>query len=351
MKEDNSNVRSHALDNLRVFAFLMLIFYHTAIIFTKTGWHIKGEYNLLISQFADFMSLWRLDILFAVSGAAFFYASNKKCKIMYLKKLSLKIIPAILIGVFILIPPVYTFESGFEIGIIESYKTFILDFLNKNFRWLHFWYLGYILIISTISIIIFKYVKTLLLNTISIKERSYFSLLIISAIPLVLIEYFLRPIFPVKRDIIHDLASISSFTLMFLYGSIFFTDLKIIEKIKNGIMINLFIIIALFLLIIKSKTNGYDFFTREILSWVIIMTFTGVFFKYFNLRIGLVNYINKNLLLFYCIHQLCILSVGSIVIKNFPNGSIIHFLLISFFSIILSISFIFTLEKARKYLI
>ena len=62
--------REYGLDWLRVFAFVILIGYHTGMFFVPWEWHVKNpEQSESLQWIMVFFSQWRLPLLFFISGA------------------------------------------------------------------------------------------------------------------------------------------------------------------------------------------------------------------------------------------------------------------------------------------
>lgn len=65
----NSTTRYHFIDALRVYTFLLLIVFHTGLVFCRWRWHIEAEsHSSGIAHFQQFLTQWRIPLLFLVSG-------------------------------------------------------------------------------------------------------------------------------------------------------------------------------------------------------------------------------------------------------------------------------------------
>ena len=72
------SARRPYLDALRVFAFAMLILYHTGMGYVTWGWHVKSAYaGTTLELPMMLMSPWRLPLLFFISGVAMAMLAGK----------------------------------------------------------------------------------------------------------------------------------------------------------------------------------------------------------------------------------------------------------------------------------
>jgi hypothetical protein len=63
--------RLYFLDWIRIFAFCVLIFYHTGMYYVSWDWHVKSPFaSHAIEPLMILSSPWRLGLLFMISGVA-----------------------------------------------------------------------------------------------------------------------------------------------------------------------------------------------------------------------------------------------------------------------------------------
>jgi hypothetical protein len=63
--------RLYFLDWIRIFAFCVLIFYHTGMYYVSWDWHVKSPFaSDAIEPLMILSSPWRLGLLFMISGVA-----------------------------------------------------------------------------------------------------------------------------------------------------------------------------------------------------------------------------------------------------------------------------------------
>jgi len=74
-----ASTREHGLDALRVFAFAVLILYHSGMAFVTWGWHVQSsETSRTLEHVMVFASRWRLPLLFFISGAGVAFSLRRR---------------------------------------------------------------------------------------------------------------------------------------------------------------------------------------------------------------------------------------------------------------------------------
>ncbi len=155
--------RRYDLDWLRVLAFGLLIFYHTGMFFVEWEWHIK---NNVISEAMEgpmrFVSQWRMPLLFMISGAAVYFALQRRSAGSFAGERVQRILLPLAFGMFVVVPPQIYFERLTQ-GNAYSYVGFypsVFEFQpypEGSFSWHHLWYLAYIFVYSLVCLPLFRY--------------------------------------------------------------------------------------------------------------------------------------------------------------------------------------------------
>ncbi|MBT4087229.1 MAG: acyltransferase [Deltaproteobacteria bacterium] len=77
MTSDLSN-RKYELDWLRVFAILIVFFYHSTRFFNLGDWHVKNvDTYVWVEIWNVFVTRWMMPLFFIISGASLYYALSK----------------------------------------------------------------------------------------------------------------------------------------------------------------------------------------------------------------------------------------------------------------------------------
>ena len=125
--------RRHELDWLRVFAFLLLILFHSGMPFVINDWHINNtETSLGLTHIWDFFHNWRMPLLFVVSGAGIWYALGNRTGTAFIKERITRLLLPLVFGVFVIVAPQVYFERMFEGQVFNSYIDFYPHFFDGN---------------------------------------------------------------------------------------------------------------------------------------------------------------------------------------------------------------------------
>ena len=112
MQKQFKNERLYYLDWLRVFAVLLLIPYHTGMIFVNVDFHIKNNITSTgLTIFNGFIDNWHMPLFFLLAGASTWFALNKRPPMAYIKERFLRLIIPLVFGILIIVPPQTFYEK------------------------------------------------------------------------------------------------------------------------------------------------------------------------------------------------------------------------------------------------
>ena len=353
MDRNNTEIRYYFLDKLRIYAIILLIFLHTAMIFTGWKWHLQSETSAeAFRAFCLFVHEWRMPLLFFVSGmASKLSINNKSLSEFGIDRLYRLLIP-LLFGTLILVPPqVYIERVHLYSNYIDFYPDFFSGLYPKgNFFWHHLWFLGY-LICYSIILIFFIYLGKYYKFHYS-KNYSLFLYFILGLGIQILFQILLRPYF--KEDtysLYNDFANFTYYLFYFLYGYIIL-ELQLLEKIReHGIKFFIFFIISTIILFIwyyshfdynynysENLRNSVKYSIKTSMGLGTILLFVSYSYKYINNNTKYLTEINKGIYPVYLVHQTIIVVFGYEVLK-WGVGMILSYFIISFTTLFLSIFF------------
>lgn len=144
--------RRHDIDWLRVIAIGLLLIYHIAIIFQpwamfigfiKSNESLEGLWKPM-----TMLNVWRIPLLFYVSGMGLYFAMRKRNWHQLLLERSKRILLPFLFGI-VAITPLHMF-------IFQKYYNMPLGYYS---HWGHLWFLGNILVYVGILLPLFSYLK------------------------------------------------------------------------------------------------------------------------------------------------------------------------------------------------
>ena len=356
MKKQPKKERLYYLDLLRVFAVLLLIPFHTSMIFVHSGFHIKNSVTstglTIISAFID---NWHMPLFFLLAGASTYFALNKRSPGEYIKERLLRLIVPLVFGMVVIVPPQTFYERIQKSEFQGNYFDFYSHLFNGiypegNLTWNHLWFLFYLFIIS---IFILPAILSLKLGKRSSQiERLNVWLaeghrIFILVIPLAIIQMGLKVAFPGPQNVISDWARVLFMLFIFLYGAMFcmYTGYRESFERNMGIAFVIGVVILLFFVILQFTafrfTFGYNLpnliqlgiKSLATLCWLIVLL--GLSQRITSFKNRFIKYANEAVLPFYILHQTVIIISGFYVVKT--NYSLMaKFIFINILSFILT---------------
>ena len=154
-------MRKYFIDNLRWLCVLLLIPYHTCMIYNSFGenFYIRGPGVLVLNAFIMLVSPWFMPMLFALAGVSTAYALEKRTPGQYVAERATKLFIPFAAGLLLLIP-VQTyfaerFHNGYTGGYFAQYVLFFtrptdLSGYTGGFTPGHLWFILYLFVISLI---------------------------------------------------------------------------------------------------------------------------------------------------------------------------------------------------------
>ncbi|MCP4367770.1 MAG: acyltransferase family protein, partial [Deltaproteobacteria bacterium] len=131
MDNQLKNERLFYLDWLRVFAVLLLIPFHTGMIFVHWDFHIKNSTTSTgITIINAFINNWHMPLFFLLSGASTWFALNKRTPFAYIKERFSRLFIPLVFGMFIIVPPQTFYERIQKSDFCGNY----LDFYSHLFN-------------------------------------------------------------------------------------------------------------------------------------------------------------------------------------------------------------------------
>jgi peptidoglycan/LPS O-acetylase OafA/YrhL len=156
---DMSTTRRHDIDALRIFAFALLILYHTAMAYVSDwDFHIKSAHTAEWLQWPMiFMNRWRMCLLFLISGAAIALAAPEGRLGRFARERTWRLMLPLIFGIFVVVP-IQPYCEGVDSGhLTPGFWNFLVSYWDFHvwpkdsftgwqygFTWNHLWYLAYL---------------------------------------------------------------------------------------------------------------------------------------------------------------------------------------------------------------
>src|SRR5688572_28753269 len=117
--------RRNDLDWLRFIAIVILLFFHTGMVFNQWGFHIKNtEIDKTFGFWMVWLHFWRMPLLLFISGAGTYMAMGKRTPGQFAGERFKRLFIPLVFGMFVVVPPQIYFEYINQYnGYWDFYKT------------------------------------------------------------------------------------------------------------------------------------------------------------------------------------------------------------------------------------
>jgi len=323
--------RQFYIDWLRILLIISVFLFHVGMIFNTWTWHIKNseQFGGMLKQTMNFLHLWRMPLLFMVSGAGTYYALGKRTPFQYLAERFRRLFVPLIAGIFILVPVQVYVEKISQFASLPDFYSHMFDgiYPEGNFSWHHLWFIAYLFFISLIISPFLNYLRSdRFARIISGIERIVTRPLALNicVIPLLISQFLLRPFFePGTNDFIHDWASIAYYILFFLMGYILIPVGSITESMYRSRYWYLAEVIVLtVILFIVPAIAGNKFYDTQVwdissifLAWSCAITVIGFSKHSLNRNSAKRKLANEAIYPFYLLHQPVIVVIGYFIVQ------------------------------------
>ncbi|GGY95039.1 acyltransferase family protein [Pseudoduganella plicata] len=157
MTTEPQGSRLYFLDWLRIIAFFLLILYHTGMYYVSWDWHVKSPHaGSAIEPLMLLLSPWRMSLLFLIGGVAAGFLLTKPAHGCFLRERSRRLLPPLLFGMLVVVPPQPFCEVIEKLGYAGSYIDFMRLYLTAYHgfcrgtdcldlpTWNHLWFVAYL---------------------------------------------------------------------------------------------------------------------------------------------------------------------------------------------------------------
>lgn len=326
--------RRYDLDWLRFIAIIILLFFHTGMLFNPWDWHIKNnETSETFRYWMIWSHYWRMPLLLFISGAGTFMALSKRTAGQYIGERAKRLLIPLAFGMFIVVPPQIYFEHIKEYnGYLDFYKT-VFNFIpypEGSFSWHHLWFIAYLFLFSLIALPFLLYLRSeksiSFRNGVTRVLSSPAGILLIPSTIILITQALLRPHFPDEtHDLLHDWAFFTFYFLFFLFGMLCYSNKTLWQSIGNNrkflLVAGLFSLIPFYITYFHFRgfvTFPWNNDTVETIfdiisfyvSWFTVITVIAFGQYYLNRPHPWLKYFNEGLYPFYILHQTVIIAIG-----------------------------------------
>jgi hypothetical protein len=344
--------RRHEIDWLRIFAILVLLFFHTGRIFDTQPWHIKNnEISESSFYWMSFVRTWRMPLLFFISGVGSIFAFRKSTSLQYIFERFKRLIVPLIFAIVLVLPPQIYYEHRAEFNNYAEFYRSVLNFLpyyNGNLNLYHLWFLTYLFAYSLIGVPILIFLRSARSNFFKKKVLRFFynpiAILLGPPIFIMITRLILMPGHAWSAYFI-------SYLSFFLFGIFFYSNSKDIARIgKNR---KYLLIASLLILIPYSWSHGvqdtkhlYDILSIQSLhetisifvGWFWVITLVAYAQRYLNFSNAWLPALSEGIYPFYILHQTVIVIIGYYICQ-LQWSIAAKFWSINFFTLVFCVTF------------
>jgi len=315
-------MRKYFIDNLRWICVLLLIPYHTLMVFnTFESFYIKGDEIEAATRILSAIWPWFMPLLFLLAGASSAYSLEKRTVKEYIRERVFKLLIPLLFGVLLLVPVQTYFAEKFHNSYSGSYFGQYILFFTKptdltgyqgGFTPAHLWFIMYLFIISLIALPV-QYLYQ--------KSGKKFQA---EKIPFPLLILFL--FIPGFSQVILDISgkSVGEYLAYYLFGYFLISSGALQEKLEKYRFLLLGLSLPCMIFSHTAEAIGnFNLIIYEILynfyAWGTILAIIGFGKRHLNFENRVTSYFSKSSFSVYVYHQEWIVICAYFTLKLVQN--------------------------------
>lgn len=330
-------VRRHDIDWIRIFAVLLLVPFHTARIFNigegGLGEPFYAKSDVLsrpLSHFITFLDIWHMPLLFAVAGAATWYALGFRSGRQYAAERFKRLLIPFIFGVLVIVPP-QTFFGAVQAGnydgsLLGYWPHFFTDSSDGTgyaggFTPAHLWFIMYLFLNSVLGLALLLYLRGVSGQRIVSRLADWCrrpGVIFLFAVPLLL-----------AARLLGDIADPNPLRhlLFFFAGYLLMANPRfqaIVDRAKGSALL-LGVTSAVVVGVVSARgvdlggANAPQSLAYQLVgnlgAWVWIIAILGYGRQFLNVSNGLLRYASEAAYPFYILHQTVIVAIGFYVLK------------------------------------
>ena len=327
--------RDLSIDHLRALIVLALILFHTARLFDAEDWHTKNVETFLAADLVvAVFNIVGMPLLFLLAGMSAYASLGSRSPRRFIGERFGRLFVPLLFGMLIVVPPqVYvervspfvalrTSPIDFSGSFLDFYPTFFTSccYPDGNFSWHHLWFLAYLFVLSVLLL------PALLLLRRVMQQRRYARLspvatslvLVGLGLPLLVIEFGLRPSFPSTHALIDDWANNLHYMWLMLAGALAMADGNLTGTARShrrawlvaGAILSAGWLALRFGLMPMVPPSGTGLALRTAAEWVCLISLLSYGSVYLSRPLPFLTAFGAIAMPFYIVHQTVIVLLG-----------------------------------------
>jgi len=321
--------RLYDLDWLRVLAFMILMLYHTGMVFVGWDFHLMSKTSLpALRQPMIFTHFWRLALLFLISGAGTWFSLRRRGTGAFLRERLTRLLIPLAFGMIVIVPPQIYVERLAQGIIFNSYWDFqrtvfnMVPYPEGNLSWHHLWFVAYLLV-STLML------TPLLVSLRSGRLQAWRDRMVgwlsgsiwrlhLPALALAAVSLGLRWRWPdTTHALIDDWATFAHFLLLFFLGFLLAADPRVRARTLARWRLSLVLALGWYLAFrlalphLRDTPLLYPFYwtMAPIFTWLIIIAILGAAQRWLTRPTRFLRYANEAVYPYYILHQSVMLVI------------------------------------------
>ena len=334
--------RQSYLDWLRIFSIAGVLILHSAMPYAANlWWHIRNaETSPLLQMSNFFLHLFRMPLLFFISGTVSFYMMQRRSATAFIRLRFTRLFIPILVGMFVIVPPQIYMErltQGYQGNYWDFYKTvFRFEvYPEGNLSWHHLWFIVYLFVYDVIFAPLFmwfispkseRFKKAL---NVLCKGKRVFLL----AIPSIVWYSLLSERFPETFNLIQDGCYFVYWLLFLLAGFFCILQPTLMDSLQRNrrfaVAIGFISLLILYYIklnapVPESRWNDLRGIIFTVLwpvtAWSWVFGIVGYGKRYLNRDHSTLKYLNQAAYPFYILHQTVIVILAYYLTRNDADG-------------------------------
>ena len=324
--------RVHHLDWLKVLIVYGIVAYHVSLVFAYGPWLVSNaQRSVILSVFAAFCFPWGIPAMFLISGADAWFGLRSHSVSEFVRKRFLRLVVPFALGLVVLSPFQRFITTRRPPWDFSSLPAFYLDFyrgLHFDWSlqivgqyWLHLWFLGYLFVISIVCAPLLAWLhgaqgRGLSARLADLARRGG---VFAFAVPLLVSQLVLRPIFPAYQD----WADVATYTIVFVWGAVVFSDRAFEQVVKAQIGAILAVAVASSIAVgLTTYLPLHDVrwlglaqaAAWSVYVWAALHAVLYIGMRWFDFGGRAVSYLQESVLPVYVVHHPIVLVVASLVV-------------------------------------
>jgi len=349
------------IDWLRVLATLLVVVFHTAMVFNAAPfYHIRNpDLSFPLLVFCGFVSLWHMPLFFVLAGWSLSRAIGSRSGAEVLKERAARLGVPLLAGIALFMPWIKYIElrSGMDLShrglkvtealqpgfrtviptglptmpeFHETFREFLPQFFTNmdRFTWSHLWFIAYLFTFTTVLLPLFM--RWARAARPSLELRAW---MVWAPVPLLaLIQVVLRPHWPGIQNLYNDWANVAYYLTFLSAGFALGWDPRLEALVHSQWKRAFAVGLVTCAVLLGGITGLYSspsilLVGSAVAGWAFILAILGAGHRWLSFSTPTLRYLSEAALPVYLLHQAAIVIPGYWIV-GLPFGVALKFLLI-----------------------